>query len=148
MRLVIDTYLTQVTEVVQFNQPLLVTQVGEMKILSWRNSAVMELLLIYYKYLMAIWIQDLSCSNVNGVSCLGVKNDDFGMTLLSLNHVMSSSRSNDEPFIYARDASQVFYFQDDLEIDWNVVLVAKLVDSLKCKSKVWIIWVLTRSRYY
>lgn len=133
MRLVYDTYLTQVTEVVQCNQHLLVTQVGKMKILSWPNSAVMELLLIYYKYLMAIWIQDLSCSNVNGV--LGVKNDDFGMTLVSFNHLMSSSRSNDEPFIFAHDVSQVFYIQNDLEIDWNVVPVAQLGDFFEMQEQ-------------
>lgn len=59
------------------------------------------------------------------VSSVGVKNDDIGMALVSFNHLMSSSRSSDEPFIFARDASQVFYVQDGLEIDWNVVVAAK-----------------------
>lgn len=38
---------------------------------------------------------------------------------------MSSSRNDNEPFIFARVAGQVFYVQDNLTTDWYIAIEIK-----------------------
>lgn len=59
------------------------------------------------------------------VSNAGVKKDSFGMTTMSFNLLMSSSRKDNEPFIFAWVAGQVFYVQDNLNTDWHIVIEIK-----------------------
>lgn len=59
------------------------------------------------------------------VSNAGVKKVSFGMTTMSFNLLMSSSRNDNEPFIFAWVAGQVFYVQDNLNTDWHIVIEIK-----------------------
>lgn len=47
------------------------------------------------------------------------------MTLVSFEYLMHSHRISDEPFIFAWDASQVFYFDDDEQSKWQVAIATK-----------------------
>ncbi|CAN1324179.1 hypothetical protein LINPERPRIM_LOCUS33004 [Linum perenne] len=48
----------------------------------------------------------------------GVKQDDFGFTLVNFSRRMSEN----EPFILATQAQQVFYVADTMDNDWKVVI--------------------------
>ncbi|CAL5346476.1 unnamed protein product [Camellia sinensis] len=56
----------------------------------------------------------------------GLKQDDFGFTLVNFNHLLyAKKQDSDEPFILASQAQQVFYVNDSVDEDWNVVLKMK-----------------------
>ncbi|CAL5321510.1 unnamed protein product [Camellia sinensis] len=56
----------------------------------------------------------------------GLKQDDFGFTLVNFNHLLyAKKQDSDEPFILASQAQQVFYVNDSIDEDWNVVLKMK-----------------------
>ncbi|CAL5392138.1 unnamed protein product [Camellia sinensis] len=56
----------------------------------------------------------------------GLKRDDFGFTLVNFNHLLyAKKQDSDEPFILASQAQQVFYVNDSVDEDWNVVLKMK-----------------------
>ncbi|CAN1842218.1 hypothetical protein LINPERHAP1_LOCUS36778 [Linum perenne] len=48
----------------------------------------------------------------------GIKQDDFGFTLVNFSRRMSEN----EPFILARQAQQVFYVADTVDKEWEVVI--------------------------
>lgn len=56
----------------------------------------------------------------------GKKEDEFGFTLVNFNRLLyRNNRVNDEPFILASQAQQVWYLQDLVEPNWHVVVKMK-----------------------
>ncbi|KAF6175926.1 hypothetical protein GIB67_003414 [Kingdonia uniflora] len=55
----------------------------------------------------------------------GVKWDkEANLKLVNFSNIISSNKFGDEPFILAEHATQVFYFKDPRDPDWNVVIEA------------------------
>ena len=66
------------------------------------------------------------CHWVNVEKGKGMKKDSLGFTLVNLSKLIHTGVNiNDEPFIFASQAQQVFYIQDALQLDWHVVIRIK-----------------------
>ncbi|XP_028064106.1 uncharacterized protein LOC114285228 [Camellia sinensis] len=83
---------------------------------------VTDIIELYYSYdrryvlFMCDWIDNNK----------GLKQDGFGFTLVNFNHLLYTKKQNsDEPFILASQAQQVFYVNDPVEADWDVVVRMK-----------------------
>ncbi|CAL5344683.1 unnamed protein product [Camellia sinensis] len=83
---------------------------------------VTDIIELYYSYdrryvlFMCDWIDNNK----------GLKQDGFGFTLVNFNHLLYTKKQNsDEPFILASQAQQVFYVNDPVEADWDVVVKMK-----------------------
>lgn len=83
---------------------------------------VTDIIELYYAYdcryllFMCNWIDNNK----------GLKKDDYGFTLVNFKHLLyMKPQESDEPYILASQAQQVFYVQDPVEDDWNVVLKMK-----------------------
>ncbi|XP_028074364.1 uncharacterized protein LOC114276753 [Camellia sinensis] len=83
---------------------------------------VTDIIELYYSYdrryvlFMCDWIDNNK----------GLKQDGFGFTLVNFNHLLYTKKQNsDEPFILASQAQQVFYVNDPIEADWDVVVKMK-----------------------
>ncbi|XP_028058423.1 uncharacterized protein LOC114262265 [Camellia sinensis] len=83
---------------------------------------VTDIIELYYSYnrryvlFMCDWIDNNK----------GLKQDGFGFTLVNFNHLLYTKKQNsDEPVILASQAQQVFYVNDPVEADWDVVVKMK-----------------------
>ncbi|KAF7144323.1 hypothetical protein RHSIM_Rhsim05G0054900 [Rhododendron simsii] len=83
---------------------------------------VMDIVELYYSYdrrhvlFMCDWIDNDK----------GLRHDDFGFTLVNFKHLLyTKNQERDEPFVLASQAQQIFYIQDPVEDDWNVVIKMK-----------------------
>ncbi|GKV52344.1 hypothetical protein SLEP1_g58932 [Rubroshorea leprosula] len=57
----------------------------------------------------------------------GCKKDEFGFTLVNFNHLShTGSNPSDDPYIFASQASKVFYIEDAREKGWQVVKHVKV----------------------
>ncbi|GKV36768.1 hypothetical protein SLEP1_g44862 [Rubroshorea leprosula] len=57
----------------------------------------------------------------------GCKKDEFGFTLVNFNHLSHiGSNPSDDPYIFASQASKVFYIEDAREKDWQLVKHVKV----------------------
>ncbi|GLU06513.1 hypothetical protein SLE2022_235410 [Rubroshorea leprosula] len=57
----------------------------------------------------------------------GCKKDEFGFTLVNFNRLShTGSNPSDDPYIFASQASKVFYIEDAREKDWQVVKHVKV----------------------
>ena len=55
-----------------------------------------------------------------------VKTDQFGVTTVNFNHLFSSGKKlSDEPFIFASQATQVYYVPEAVDEDWCAVVQNK-----------------------
>ena len=60
--------------------------------------------------------------NNNGL----ITDDEFDFTLVNFKHLLyKTEHASNEPFILASQAQQVFYVQDPIEEDWNIVIKMK-----------------------
>lgn len=65
----------------------------------------------------------------------GMMKDEFKFTLVNFKHTLyKDNRVIDEPFILATQAQQVWYIQDPLETDWNVVMKMTARDNFDVYS--------------
>lgn len=56
----------------------------------------------------------------------GQKKDDFGFTVVNFSHLIhTGKRLNDEPFIFASQARQVYYVEDGKGTDWLTIVKTK-----------------------
>lgn len=54
------------------------------------------------------------------------KEDDYGFTLVNFSRLLfNGNQLSDEPFILATQAKQVFYVQDPIEKEWQIVVHTK-----------------------
>ena len=51
-----------------------------------------------------------------------MKIDEFSLTIVNLDRILSSHRVSDEPFILASQAEQVFYSNCHIDKEWHVVV--------------------------
>lgn len=67
----------------------------------------------------------------------GVKTDDFGFTLVNFNRLLFKGHElSDEPFTLASQAKQVFYVQDPIDKDWQIVIHTKPRDLFDMDSEI------------
>ncbi|CAN1145105.1 hypothetical protein LINPERHAP2_LOCUS14509 [Linum perenne] len=60
----------------------------------------------------------------------GVKKDKFGYTLVNFSRLVHTRvHLSDEPFVFTSQVEQVFYIQDAIQSDWNVVVRVKPRDT-------------------
>ena len=64
----------------------------------------------------------------------GMKVDEIGFTMVKLKRFLSKDRVQDDPFILASQAKQVFYVQDPIDNNWCVVLTFPLKGPRNCNS--------------
>lgn len=62
------------------------------------------------------------CNWIDVYNKRGIKTDDLGFTMVNMKKFLSQNHWQDDPFILASQAKQVFYVQDPVETDWYVVL--------------------------
>jgi hypothetical protein len=66
------------------------------------------------------------CEWVVVISGKGVKKDKYGYTLVNFSHLIHTGNKVDhEPFIFANQADQVFYVEDQINPGWSVVMKSK-----------------------
>jgi hypothetical protein len=59
----------------------------------------------------------------NRVEGKWVKTDPFGITSVNFKHLFNTGeKMSDEPFILAAQATQVYYVEDPIDVDWVVVI--------------------------
>lgn len=66
------------------------------------------------------------CEWVDVVSGKGIKKDKYGYTLVNFSHLIhTGDKLEHEPFIFANQADQVFYVEDQTNPGWSVVMKMK-----------------------
>ena len=65
-----------------------------------------------------------------------VKIDKFGVTMVNFKHLFNTGdKELDEPFIFASQATQVYYVQDPIDADWFAVLKSKQRDMYDMEER-------------
>ncbi|XP_058182880.1 uncharacterized protein LOC131300883 [Rhododendron vialii] len=83
---------------------------------------VMDIVELYYSYDRRYVL--FKCNWIDNNK--GLKHDDFGFTLVNFKHLLyTKNQEQDEPFVLASQAQQIFYIQDLVDDDWNVVVKMK-----------------------
>ena len=73
----------------------------------------------YHRYVL------FKCEWIDNNSGL-IAQDEFGFTLVNFKHLLyKNEHASNEPFILASQAQQIFYVQDPVEEDWNIVIKMK-----------------------
>nr|CAD1822691.1 unnamed protein product [Ananas comosus var. bracteatus] len=66
------------------------------------------------------------CEWVDVTHGKGLKRDEYGFTLINFSHLIhTGEKLEDEPFIFATQAEQVFYVEDELNPEWSTVIKFK-----------------------
>lgn len=76
------------------------------------------------------------CDWVDTVRGRGIKKDKFGVTLVNFSHLLNRGDNIfDEPFILARQATQVYYVQDPIDKEWHAVVFSNPRDVFDLDSR-------------
>ena len=82
--------------------------------------------IIKLKYLGDYSVLLFKCEWFDSTSGRGVRKDEHGFTLVDFSRMTNTSvRMEDEPFILATQAEQVYYSQDQFDPDWFVAMKMK-----------------------
>lgn len=84
---------------------------------------------IELKYLGGYSVVLFKCNWFDATIGRGVKKDNSGYTLVNTSRLThTGKRLEDEPYIFATQAEQVFYIQDHVDADWSVAIKMKPKD--------------------
>lgn len=79
------------------------------------------------------------CEWVDVLTGKGIKKDKYGYTLVNFSHLIhTGEKIEHEPFIFANQADQVFYIEDQINPGWSVVMKMKPRDIYDTGNEEWI----------
>ncbi|XP_074314669.1 uncharacterized protein LOC141649900 [Silene latifolia] len=81
--------------------------------------------IIELKYLGGYSTIMFKCEWIDTTPGRGTKQDEYGFTLVNFSRLHSGETLTDEPYIFATQAEQVFYIQDQVNEEWSVALKMK-----------------------